>query len=210
MTLVKAPTKREKQTWQYYERYATEYTARRTEDFYFWKPEIEKFHNLLPSGKILEIGSGGGHEAKQLIKIGYDYTGIDVSINLLRIAKNENPTGTFLNRSVYEIDLPSKSFDGFWTAATLLHIPKTRIYEALSNIHFLLKPGAIGFISLGKGNTEEIEESTGRYIAFYQLNEFRKILAESHFKVLENNIIDENTRLDNAENVKWITYFVKT
>lgn len=205
----KSLTKNEEQTWKYYEKHAKEYTARRNTDVNFWKPEIERFHSLLPTGKILEIGSGGGHEAVQLIKLGYDYTGTDISTNLIKIAKKDNKTGTFLHRSVYDLSFPDYSFDGFWTAATLLHIPKIRIKEVLRKIHTVIKPGGIGFISLGLGNNEEIEKSTGRLISLYRLNEFSKILNETDFTVLETNVIDENVRNNNSSRDQWVTYFVK-
>lgn len=41
----------------------------------------------MPAGKILEVGSGGGRDAKDLIEMGYEYIGIDISKGLLEEAK---------------------------------------------------------------------------------------------------------------------------
>ena len=48
-----------------------------------WRDEINQFHDLLPKGKILEVGCGGGRDAKELISLGYDYVGTDLSEGLL-------------------------------------------------------------------------------------------------------------------------------
>lgn len=178
-----ALTNKENQTREFYNKHAVEWAAERKGTF--WQAEMERFHALLPSGKVLEIGSGGGRDAAHLLQLGYDYTGTDVSEGLLKIAKKENPQGKFLHQSVYDLDFPRATFDGFWTAATLLHIPKDRVSEALDSIRNVVKPGGIGFISLKEEQTEEMEERTGRFFAYYQLGEFRQILTASHFDIIE-------------------------
>ena len=82
--------------------------------------KLQKFKQLFPKGKILEIGSGDGLDAFNLIKLGYDYTGIDASKGLLEIAKSKNPDSDLRNISVEEIkeNFKENEFDGFWTAAT--------------------------------------------------------------------------------------------
>ncbi len=57
-------TVKEKQTIDYYDRNAkewvTEYGGNEGESF--WKKEMERFKELLPSGKVLEIDLSGGKE----------------------------------------------------------------------------------------------------------------------------------------------------
>ena len=48
----------------------------------------------------------------------------------------------------YKLNFPSGSFDGFWASASLLHIPKNKIHQVLSDIKNIIKPNGIGFISL--------------------------------------------------------------
>ena len=53
----------------------------------FFTPEMNKLFNLIPSGKILEIGTGHGGDAIQLIShYGVkNYVGIDASQGLLKL-----------------------------------------------------------------------------------------------------------------------------
>lgn len=113
---------------------------------------------LLPTGKVLEIGSGGGRDAKELIAKGYKYTGTDVSKGLLEEARKANPSTVFLRQSVYDLDFPDNTFDGFWASAVLLHIPKDRIDEALSRLRAVVRNDGIGFISIKQGEGQKIEE----------------------------------------------------
>ena len=168
------------------------------------------FKKLLPEGKILEIGAGGGRDAQELIRLGYDYVGIDVAEKLLAEAQKINPTATFLHQSIYELDFPKHAFDGFWTAATLLHIPKSRIKSALRKIHAVIKPRGIGFISIKQGKGERIEQDEPqipgdhrRLFAYYSQNEFKKILEDNSYQVIETHTkpISERTT--------WLIYFVK-
>ena len=176
----------------------------------YWAEEMAIFKKLLPKGKILEIGAGGGRDAQELIKLGYDYVGIDVAEKLLAEAKKLNPTATFLHQTIYDLDFSKNSFDGFWTSATLLHIPKSRIKTALGKIHTVIKSGGIGFISIKQGKGEKIEQDEPqlpgdrrRLFAYYSQDEFRKILEDNSYQVIESHIkpISERTT--------WLIYFVK-
>src|SRR3990167_9318774 len=93
----------------------------------FWKEELEAFGRHLPTGKILEIGCGGGRDAESLIGLGYDYIGTDAALNFVKVAKTRNPKGTFKVSSVHDLPFEADSFDGFWASAVLLHISKKRI-----------------------------------------------------------------------------------
>ncbi len=77
-------TAQEKQTIDAYNTHANQWAQSRR-SLGKWSKENEKntFQSYLPNGKILEIGSGGGWDAQELIKAGYDYTGTDISEGLL-------------------------------------------------------------------------------------------------------------------------------
>jgi ubiquinone/menaquinone biosynthesis C-methylase UbiE len=153
-----------------------------------WPEELKKFHKLLPSGKILEIGAGTGRDAQELIKLGYDYVGTDISEGLLSIARSKMPTQKFIETSVYDLSFPEK-FDGFWASAVLLHIPKKRIDEALNKIKRTQRKNAIGFISIKDGLGEELSErsmggiNTKRFFALWSKDEFEGRLRKADFKI---------------------------
>lgn len=122
-----------------------------------WKWAADRLHKYLPSGSVLEVGCGGGRDAAELIKRGYDYYGIDASAGMVGVARQEVPAGVFEQRSVYDLVSLGKTFDAFWACAVLLHIPRSRIDEAFEAIKSQLKQDAIGVISIKDGDTEHFE-----------------------------------------------------
>lgn len=176
----------------------------------FWATEMENFHRLLPNGKILEIGSGGGRDAKELIELGYEYVGTDISTGLIEVARQNLPNEAFYNQSVYDLDFEGEKFDGFWASAVLLHIPKDRIGETLERIKNVVAARAIGFISLKDGVGEKVErdeidgKQLERFFSYWQKEEFARVLQENGYTVADYlyHPMSEKTR--------WHCFFVQT
>ncbi|MBI2011424.1 class I SAM-dependent methyltransferase [Candidatus Daviesbacteria bacterium] len=199
--------KEEKLTLNTYKKIARQWAREHSDNI--WSKEIAIFKKYLPKGKILEIGSGDGRDAKQLIKMGYQYIGTDISKELLKVAKMNNPKAKFYNQSVYELDFPDNYFDGFWASAVLLHIPKVRINEALKRIQYVTKNKGLGFITLKRGEGEKIVEEvteTGmkykRLFSYYLLDEFKKILKKNGFDIIKSS----QKRMGKTT---WLIYFVR-
>lgn len=198
-------TDREKRTVGYYDKKAEAWATAHGgyEDVSYWQSEMEKFHDLLPNGKVLEIGSGTGKDASALIAMGYDYTGTDASEGLLKIAQKRNPQATFKHVGVHDLDFPEHEFDGFWTVATLLHIPKNKLDEALQKIKTQVKPGGIGFITMKAGAGEKEDPETGRWFAYYSKEGFQETLERNGFEVIE----EKNRK---GEKDWWLCFWVKS
>jgi 2-polyprenyl-3-methyl-5-hydroxy-6-metoxy-1,4-benzoquinol methylase len=122
-----------------------------------WEWAAGKLKQLLPSGRVLEIGCGGGRDASELINLGYEYLGTDASIGMIRAAQKEVSSANFRQLNIYDLSSLNEQFDGFWACAVLLHIPKARIDEAFTQLSSCLKPGAIGMISIKDGDKEDFE-----------------------------------------------------
>lgn len=174
-----------------------------------YRDEMLSFKKLLPIGKILEIGSGSGRDASELIALGYDYVGTDISKSLLEIAKNKNPNKEFLLHSVYDLDFSDSSkFDGFWASAVLLHIPKAKIDLALRKIRDSVKSNGIGFISLKEGSGEKLESRINssyndkRFFAYYSKQEFSEVLVRNKLKIIDSKSVKK-------ESTSWLYFFVK-
>ena len=202
-------TKEEEQTMRTYDTSASEWSSKYSSKR-FWGEEMDRFGELFPTGKVLEIGSGGGRDAKELIAKGYEYTGTDVSQGLLEEAKKANPNATFLQQSVYDLDFPDDTFDGFWASAVLLHIPKDRIDEALGRLHSVVRSDGVGFISIIQGEGQKIVEDEPdmvdkrtRLFAYWQDDEFQEALKRNKFEVVETKVRPM------SERTTWLVYFVK-
>ncbi len=175
------------------------------EDFY--KEEYVKLVSLLKGGTMLEIGCGAGRDAVKLTNLGYTYTGTDVAEKLIEAAQNRLPDGKFVLTDIYSMDFDIK-FDGIWCAAVMLHIPRSRLAEALSAMNAQLRNGGIGFISTKQGDSDKLEPlsydtSNKRLQVHYSKEEFDTALKEAGFKVVDYSFRPL------SERAKWMCYFIQ-
>ena len=175
----------------------------------FWRKEFETFRKLTKGKKMIEIGCGAGRDAVLFVKDGFDYLGTDASIGMLEQAKRRVKNGKFLLKSFYDLDFPDCTFDCFWAAASLLHVPKVKIDDVLNGIKRIIRVEGIGFISIKeKGSLDEgiIKENKfggiERFFAFYTRDEFKAILNKNGFEIISDHTLKE-------ENTNWLCYFVK-
>jgi ubiquinone/menaquinone biosynthesis C-methylase UbiE len=174
-------TDEEQKTLEFYEKEGVDWAARRREPT-FWLDEIAEFQQLLPKGKILEVGCGVGLEAELLAELGYQYVGTDIAKAFVAEAKRLHPKLKFAQASAYELPFGDQEFDGFITIATLIHVPKAKLGVALGEIKRVTKPGGYGFIVIKEGSGEELDYRD-RFTSFYQATVFTQLLEEHGFSV---------------------------
>jgi len=157
-------------------------------DNLLFESELVQFRNIINNGYILEIGCGVGNDARWFISHDYRYVGIDISAEMIALSKSRLTNADFREMSVYNLDFPENTFDGFWSSITLLHVPKNKLEIALKEIVRVTKNSGIGFISMKEGQGEKYEDSKQRYYAYYSQSEFENILKKQGFEVISSNI----------------------
>jgi len=195
------------ETTKTYNRIAEEY-GKTHFDPSFWGKEFQIFNKLIDGKKVIDIGCGAGRDAVLFTQEDFDYTGIDYSKEMLSIARKRAKTGKFILMDFYDLNLPKNSFDGFWAAASILHIPKRKIAKVLQDIRKIIKPNGVGFISIkerksiGEGIIKEGKYGgIARYFAFYDKKEFQKLLESNGFSVIRSHTLKEG-------DTNWLCYFV--
>ncbi|MBI4158597.1 MAG: class I SAM-dependent methyltransferase [Candidatus Yanofskybacteria bacterium] len=166
----------------------------------WWVNGTNKFVSFLkPGNLVLDVGCGAGIKSKYLITKGLKVVGIDLSEEMIEIAKTEVPDGKFL---IADINLSlefKEKFDGIFAQAVLLHIPKKDIKKVIGNLISLLKPRGYLYIAvkgLKEGQPEEqvIKESDygyeyERFFSFYTPEELKNFMEESKVSIVYNEII---------------------
>lgn len=196
-----------------YDKMANDYKRRyrKSNDQNVMKPYLDKFLSMLQtSKKVLDIGSGAGFDAKYLSDNGCDVIGIDLSVELLKIAKDIAPMANFRKMDMREMNFPLDCFDGVWALDSFLHIPKTQMSEVLFDTHKILKRNGIMFTAFKQGTGERFVINKGadnlqgakRFFAFYEEDEIRSLLKKAGFRILE---LTENTNRGNV----WLNILCK-
>lgn len=112
----------------------------------------------MPTGsRALDIGCGTGvPTARQLVEAGHQVVGVDLSPEMIRIAKTEVPEGDF--RILDLADLESTGlgpFDGVAAFFSLLMLPRDEIPVALRMVHGLLRPGGLLALSMVEADLDD-------------------------------------------------------
>ncbi len=184
----------------------------------YWTKELpmfKKFIKTMQGRKVIDIGCGAGRDAEEFVKNKFDYTGIDFSPAMLRVAKRRVPKAKFILMDFYKLKFPKESFEGFWASASLLHIPKKKLPKVLHSIWRLLKPHGVGFISVQKKKDLDqgiiVKDAFGgrikkvkRFYAYYTKPEMKRVLEGSGFKV-----VNYTTKYETGRDLTWLCFFVR-
>ena len=123
-----------------YDTYATEFSDTRK---FFWR-ELEFLKEYVhKESRVLDIGCGNGRLVDMFEGMEINYTGIDSSKELIKIAKKERGSkGSFFHANALELPFDDGTFDTVFSIAVLHHVP-SEAYRAqfVSEIHRVLKPG---------------------------------------------------------------------
>lgn len=162
--------------------------------------KLKEIKNL----NFLEIGPGNGRNIKILKEYKNDLkiTAIELSENLCKIVKKNNPDVTVINKDILEINLKEKEYDVIEAIALIHLFPIEDAKIVLNKIRLALKND--GFLIIG--TTINNEDSEGFYIKEdynmnikrfrhkYTKDSFEKLLSECGFKIYKPYIVEEKAR----------------
>jgi ubiquinone/menaquinone biosynthesis C-methylase UbiE len=195
-------------TRAYYETNAEEY-FRATYSQSLW-PLWEKLGaRLEPGSSILDLGCGSGRDARYFASQDFQVIGIDISFNLLKLAKQFSHQ-PFAQADFFSLPFRESSFDAVWAIGSLLHAPRQLLPFVLAEVHRVLKPGGIFLASIKKGGSEAVD-ARGRYFAYYQLSEWQHILAENGYGEVEVEEMSEFRKNASGEEIEivWLVSLAK-
>lgn len=114
---------------------------------------------LSVGAEILDIGCGSGVPIdKYLLEKGFKVTGIDISEEMVKLAKKNLPNGQYLVRDMTEIDFPESSFDAVVSFYAIFHIPREDHLPLLKKLHTLLKTNGYLLMTMGSSDWEGTED----------------------------------------------------
>jgi len=112
-----------------------------------WERRVKMLtSHLNQSDKVLEIGCGTGYFTREIVKTGASVTAIDISPELLNIARQEiqDINVAFLLENAYEMSFENSCFDSVVGSSVLHHL---EIEKAISEMYRVLKPGGSMFFT---------------------------------------------------------------
>lgn len=135
--------------------------------------EVVNFLNGIPfAGKILDAGCGSGRDLKNFKSLGYDVVGIDASEELVKIA-TKNSGAPVHCKGFLDVDWKDE-FDGVWCMASLLHLNKVELKEALEKLGDSMKSKAKFYASFKLGEGEKYDDK-GRFFSYVNKQELEEV-----------------------------------
>ncbi|MFD1049700.1 class I SAM-dependent methyltransferase [Kibdelosporangium lantanae] len=107
----------------------------------FEKAMLGAFAELV-EGKVADVGCGPGHLTAYMAEaLGLDAFGIDLSPEMITVARREYPAFDFSVGSMLALDLPDGELGGVLASYSIIHMPPTEHPKAFSEFHRVLRPG---------------------------------------------------------------------
>ena len=147
---------------------------------------VALFKKYLNSGKVLEIGSGAGLDAQELIKQGFTVIPSDFTDAFVEIMKANGLAPIKLDAVN---DKFPQDLDGVFANAVFVHFSPEDSKKVIANIYESLKPNGIIFLSMLIGSGTEVSgKLLGiiREFFYYQPQDIEELL-KGKFEILEMN-----------------------
>lgn len=176
-------------------------------------PGIEAFIALkwvkkyLKSGKLLDVGCGGGRNSILFSKNGFQATGIDFSKKAIKLAnilkKEEKCNADFIEKSILDEFSEENFFDLIIDFGCFHHLRKNQWNKYLKNVKKLLKPKSYYLLyCFSKESKETINYKKGKdysyknhhYNHYFSLTDLNNVF-KKNFSIIKHKIIKEKNRL---------------
>jgi SAM-dependent methyltransferase len=157
-----------------------DYYDRNAEQFYRETVNVNmgelylRFLAYVPEGSsILDAGCGSGRDSLYYLQRGYKVTAFDASKEL--VALSSQLTGLpVLHLRFQDVEF-AHEFDAVWACASLLHVSRAEVDDALARLTKAMKSGGILYASFKYGESEW--EKDGRVFNSYDEKSFSELLA---------------------------------
>ncbi|KAF0182109.1 MAG: ubiquinone/menaquinone biosynthesis methyltransferase [Nitrospirae bacterium] len=108
---------------------------------YYWRRVMTRELGIKAAERVLDLAAGTGDSSIGFLKTGAQVVGLDLSINMLKVAQKKiaDPGFAVIHGSAYEMPFHDRSFDGLACAFGIRNMHETP--RALSEIFRVIKPG---------------------------------------------------------------------
>jgi SAM-dependent methyltransferase len=152
---------------------------------------LERFASRLRDGAhVVDLGCGNGTAETHELAARFRLTGVDLSAEQLRRARERVPDATFVQEDLTRIEFVDGSLDGVCAFYVLNHVPRDLLPALFARVHRWLRPGGLFLATLGASDIANWEgEWLGvpMYFSGHEPGRNRELLAA--FELLEDEVV---------------------
>ncbi|WP_152435503.1 methyltransferase domain-containing protein [Erythrobacter sp. THAF29] len=154
-------------------------------------PFLEAFSSHLKEFPlVLDAGCGSGREVKYLTSRGIDCVGVDLSLQTIKRARMNVPSGNFRVMDLRRLEYPDSLFDGVLCVAVVHHLYDRDFRKALLQIGRVTRAGGIVGVTIRIGEGFR-KDGFGRFMTFRNERDVEDALRSHGFTVLESSLSKE-------------------
>jgi SAM-dependent methyltransferase len=110
------------------------------------------------AGPVADIGCGPGRVTAHLSNLGLSVFGVDLSPQMVAVARRTYPALRFDEGSMTALDLKDDALGGIVAWYSIIHIPQEQLTEVFAEFHRVLAPG--GYVQLAFQVGDELSHRT--------------------------------------------------
>ncbi|MEO3787096.1 class I SAM-dependent methyltransferase [Actinocorallia sp. B10E7] len=145
---------------------------------------------LSPGSAVLDLGCGTGlPTAAQLAGAGHLVTGLDLSAEMVRLARSNVPEASFRQGDLRDAE---GEYDAVVAFFVLLMLPLREFPDALARVHRALRPGGLFCLSMVEADLDDVPIAfLGQEVRVSCLlrDELRAVVEEAGFAVEEEHVL---------------------
>ncbi len=104
------------------------------------------------AGPVADIGCGTGRVTAYLNDLGLSVSGVDLSPQMIAVARQAHPGLRFDVGSMLALGLPDSALGGIMAWYSIIHIPEDRLPDVFAEFHRVLAPGGRVLLAFQAGD----------------------------------------------------------
>ena len=113
---------------------------------------LDRLAQAMPAGEVLDLGCGPGHLGRYLHERGIPTRGLDISHEMVRLARELNPGLEFLQGDMRELPFPDEFFAGVAAFYSIIHLEPAELEPVFTELRRVLRPGGLLALAFHIGN----------------------------------------------------------
>ena len=184
MTILKT-----EKTIRAYNKNADKYTAK-FQDFSTYKRKITEFQNqhISKGAKILDLGCGPGNNITTIKSLDdtCQFTGVDLSVDLLNIAKKIHPNCRFINQDICKLKV-TEQYDTILASFCIVHLVDRQTVNLVKYISESLVERGCLYMSFMEGTSSGFESTSFSkdeiFFNYYQPDDILELLKSCNLEL---------------------------
>jgi SAM-dependent methyltransferase len=157
---------------------------------------------------VLELGSGAAVRSTRVLAERGTLTGVDISAEQVRRARERVPGATFLHADMTEIEFAAESFDAVVAFYVFNHLPRADLPPLIDRVARWLRPGGHLLATFGASESAEGVQiewcGVPMFFSSFSAEENRRFVRESGLELVLDEVVAQDEGEEGRAEFLWV------